>query len=71
MYNATIDDSGSFSVAVTLRKRATGFRATGNVEFECVDQPCRLVVSVNQVRSYAFWFQFGDNGIAEIDRPSQ
>ena len=72
MYNATVDDGGSFSVAVALRKRTTGFRSvTSNVELECADQPCRVVVNVNQVRSYAFWFQFGDDGIAEFDGPSR
>jgi len=72
MYNATIDDGGSFSVAVALRKRTTGFRsATGNVELGCVDQPCNVVVNVNQVRSYTFRFQFGDDGIAEFDGPSR
>lgn len=68
MYNATIDPGGSFSVAVALRERTTGFAmGTGNVEIDCATHPCRLVVNVNRVRSYGFDFQFGDDGVAQFD----
>ena len=68
MYNATIDQRGSFSVAVALRERTTGFgMGTGNVELDCAIHPCRLVVNVNRVRSYGFGFQFGDDGAAQFD----